>query len=1005
MISRIFLVVFAACVAVNAELTKNDFGNLPLRFEPALDKSSPAKFLARGKGYTLFLTDTGAILQSPSAAIRLKIVGANPSATITPQQPLPGATNYLIGNDPSKWRTSVTGFARVEYRGIYPGIDLVYYGKEGHLEYDFVLAPKADPRKIQIAFDGAVSLAIDKNGDLIVSASGQALRFRKPVLYQIIDGEKRPIVGHYEMHGRQVGFKVSAYDASLPLVIDPVLLYSTLFGGFLDIINAVATDAAGNVYLTGQTDGAIPLMNSIQNQLLPGTPNAFITKVNPAGTALIYSTFIGGSRSDQGRGIAVDSSGNAYIAGLTESRDFPTLNPIQPAQRGASNAFIAKLNAAGTALVYSTYLGGTSADQANAIALDSAGNAYVAGSTFSPDFPTVAPFQATSPSQKAAFVAKINAAGTALGFSTYLGGRAPLGFAASAAVGIAVDTAGSAYVTGNACSTDFPTVNPIQASNLGATCNVFVTKFTPDGSNLVYSTYLGGTGGAPFAVSAFDSGGPCLPANCGGDLSGGIALDLAGNAYVVGTAISADFPVVNPLQSAIGLGSSAFISKLNPSGSALIYSTFLGGGVAGVGIAVNAAGSAYIAGAKAYVPVLAVPVVKPIELTGCSLIAQIHPTGTALVYSTYFGGKACSATAIAVDPGGNTYVAGYLDVQGFPSVNAFQTKAVGSSISSAFLSKIGPMDAAGLALAPGAVDLSNVFLGTSATQSVTLFAAGNLPLNISSISASGDYTETNNCGTTVAPASTCTLTVTFTPSLEGVSAGSLLITSNAATPGSFSLTGFGLAPALTAPIQNAASFSYNNAAGSLASVFGVDLAASNSSVTVTGSSGTYPAATFYVAPNQINFQIPWEVAGDAEVLVKIDTVSIRLPLSATAPGIFALNSQGTGPGAIINANTGAFALASVGQSISIYCTGLGPVTGTPPADDTPASVSTPITASATVSIGGIAVTPSYAGLAPGFVGLYQVNAQVPTGVASGNAVPVFITVGGVVSNTVTIAVQ
>jgi Beta-propeller repeat len=722
-ISKIFLFVFAACVAVNAELTKNDFGNLPLRFEPIPDKSGPARFLARGNGYTLFLSDNGAFLQSPAASVRMKMVGANPSASIMAQQPLPGATNYLIGNDPSKWRTGVTGFARVEYRGIYSGIDLVYYGKEGHLEYDFVIAAGADPRKIRIAFDGAARLALDKNGDLVVSASGQTLSFRRPVLYQIIRGEKRPIAGHYDLHGRQVGFKVSEYDASLPLVIDPVLLYSTFFGGPGDLIFAIATDASGSVYMTGATVGTIPIVNA--EQPMPKGATAFITKVNAAGTALIYSTFIGGSGGDYGSGIGVDSSGNAYIAGYTSSRDFPTVNPIQPELRAKTNAFAAKLNAAGSALIYSTYLGGSYFDQANAIAVDSAGNVYVAGSTFSSDFPTVAPFQPTLSGQKAAFVAKVNAAGSALAYSTYLGGSTTTGVnqPQTAATGIAVDSAGSAYVTGNTCTNNFPIVNPFQATN-HSYCNVFITKFAPDGAALVYSTYLGGSAGAPFFQAPDDF--QCCPV-LGGDSSGRIAVDSEGNAYVAGLALSSDFPVVNALQPKLSGVGSAFAAKLNASGSGLIYSTYLGGGSYASGIAVDSAGNAYISG-NTGVLVDEFPLVMPIQsVAGGAVVAELNPTGSALVFSTYFGGVGIPPMpfAIAVDSAGNIYLAGEA-YSSIPLVNPIQPApaAPNSLASSSFLAKIGPADAAGLALTPAALDFSNIFLGTSSTQYITLFAAG-----------------------------------------------------------------------------------------------------------------------------------------------------------------------------------------------------------------------------------------------------------------------------------------
>jgi hypothetical protein len=353
---RLFPSILLACLFSHATPVVA-LANLPLRFEPARDPGDHVKFVAHGQGYTLFLVDSGAILKSGSATLNMRMTGGSPSPGLAAGELLPGVTNYLIGNDPSRWRTGMAGFARIEYRAIYPGIDLVYYGDQGQLEYDFVVAPGADPRQIRIAFDGATSLRVDKDGDLLLRASGESWRFRKPVLYQRVRGEKQPIAGHYTLHGRQVRFTVSSYDVSLPLVIDPVLVYSTLFGGSKDAILGIATDAAGNAYLAGQTVGFIPLMNPEQPQFngsfLSGIPNAFITKINAAGTALIYSTFIGGSGGDRADSIAVDPAGNAYITGYTSSADFPTVNPIQPKAK-ATNAFVTKLNAAGNALVYST---------------------------------------------------------------------------------------------------------------------------------------------------------------------------------------------------------------------------------------------------------------------------------------------------------------------------------------------------------------------------------------------------------------------------------------------------------------------------------------------------------------------------------------------------------------------------------------------------------------------------------------------------------------------------
>jgi uncharacterized protein (TIGR03437 family) len=789
------------------------------------------------------------------------------------------------------------------------------------------------------------------------------------------------------------------------LVIDPVLVYSTFLG---NAIYAITTDAAGNVYAATYGPPECPAM----------------IKMNAAGTAMLYSTFFGGSVSCAvPNAIAVDSLGNVYATGFTESPDFPTVNPIQAKAHGPANAFVFKLSPDGSTFLYSTYLGGTDTGSAiggqdgdcgTAIAVDSAGNAYVAGRTNSVDFPTVAPFQATRPGVEAAFVAKINPAGSALVYSTYLGGTVENsgrpGF--NLATGIAVDSTGSTYVTGDACTADFPTVNPIQATNKSI-CSVFVSKFNPAGSALVYSTYLGGSTDC-----------------CGGFQSAGIAIDSAGNAYVAGTTGSADFPIVNAFQPQFeGIGTNAFISKLNSSGSALIYSTFLGTGGAKINagasaIALDSSGNVYITGSTGG----PLPIVQPLQATsgfsgGGGIVAELNAAGTALVYSTYFCGLGTSCnlysiSKIAVDSAGNTYFSG----GGFPLSNAIQASGTGNQGN---LAKISPANAAGLGYTPAYLNLDQVFVGTSATQTVTVLAAGTQPLNIASIAANGGFTQSNNCVAVLAAATTCTVNVTFAPTASGSYTGALTITSNAGNPQSVALTGIGLMPAVNSAAQNAANFSYANVAGSLATIFGRDLSTSTlvgDTVTVTGSSGTYPAPIFYADPGQLNFQIPWEVAGNSQVTLQVDSISVPLPLSAVAPGIFSLNSQGTGPGAIQIANVEAFGQAvfaqpansisgatsqpvNPGQYITIFATGLGAVTTAPPADGHGPTGLVYIAATATVSIGGVTVTPSFAGLAPNFAGLYQVNALVPANATVGSNVPVFITVGGVVSNTVTIAIQ
>ncbi len=565
------------------------------------------KFLARGRGYTLFLAPTEAVLAlreatakppqkadrvrttlEPETApahtptvLRMKLVGSNPAPRVVGLDELPGKSNYFIGNDPENWRTNVSNYSRVLYENVYEGVDLIYYGRQGQLEYDFVVAPGAVPGVIELGFEGAEGIEIDRQGNLVLSIRGGEVSLHKPVVYQEVDGVRQEIQGGYALRERnRVGFQVAAYDVGKPLVIDPTLAYSTYLGGNGDDSGvAIAVDGSGNAYVTGFTNSTnFPTASPFQ-ATTGGGQDAFVTKFNATGSALVYSTHLGGSGGEVGNGIAVDTSGNAYVTGQTTSTNFPTASPLQATLGGSVDAFVTKFNAAGSALVYSTYLGGSADDRGFAIAVDASGNAYVTGETFSANFPTASPLQAMLGSSNFdAFVTKFNAAGSALVYSTYLGGSGnERGF------GIAVDTGGSAYVTGLTDSTNFPTASPLQAA-LGGFVDAFVTKFNAAGSALVYSTYLGGSLGGG-AGSAHDFG-------------TAIAVDTSGNAYVTGLTASTNFPTASPIQATLGGGDDAFVTQFNPTGSALVYSTYLGGssGDQGNGIAADTSGNAYVTG-------------------------------------------------------------------------------------------------------------------------------------------------------------------------------------------------------------------------------------------------------------------------------------------------------------------------------------------------------------------------------------------------------------------------
>ena len=790
------------------------YGKLPLSFETNQGQTDGrVKFLSRTGGYTLFLTGDEAVLalsgskpetnkakiagmidkllsnmDAPKAGgvLRMKLRNANPAAKVTGLDELAGTSNYFIGNDPAKWRSHVPTYAKVKYEGIYSGIDLVYYGNQRQLEYDFVVAPGANPRRIAFDVRGAKRIRRDQHGDLVVRMSEGEIRWHKPVVYQEKDGARQLIAAHYAITDtNRVGFEVAGYDASRPLYIDP-LIYSTYLGGSQqDFGYGIALDSAGNAYVTGFTSSAnFPTENPLQ-PTYGGDEDAFVTEINPSGSALVYSTYLGGSNIDIGLGIAVDSAGNAYVTGLTESTNFPTMNPLQPANKGdAYTAFVAEIDATGSALVYSTYLGGSGAEVGYSIAVDSSANAYVTGETLSNDFPvTPGAFQTTCIScrngNNDAFVAKLNPSGSALVYSTYLGGSG-----GNEGHGIAVDSAGNAYVTGWTQSTNFPTMNPLQPAYGGST-DAFVAEINPTGSALVYSTYLGGSGI---------------------DYGTSIAVDSAGNAYVIGYTGSTDFPTMNPLQPTFGGGVyDAFVAKLNPTGSALAYSTYLGGSSVefGYGIAVDSVGNAYVTG---YTGSSDFPTMSPLQPNagggGDAFVTEINPSGSALVYSTYLGGSGSdSGNGIAVDSAGSAYVTGQTYSSDFPvTPGAFQTTCnVGnycSALGDAFVSRIAKSSAV-VKLTPPSLNFGNQAVGTTSTPQVSrLTNTGSATLTITSISVTGanggDFAETNNCGTSVPAGGSCNISVTFTPTALGTRTGRVTITDNANdSPQTISLTGIG----------------------------------------------------------------------------------------------------------------------------------------------------------------------------------------------------------------------
>jgi hypothetical protein len=625
------------------------------------------RFMAKSPGITAWFLDDGVVLRAAGGTVRLGFEGAEKSAALEGQRPLAGRANFLTG-DVDRWRLGVPLFGKIAYRNLYPGIDMVFGGSGRDLKSEFLVAPGADPSRIALRYVSAGEPRIEDDGSLWIPVNGEPFREQAPLVYQERDGRRLLVESRFRLAPNgALSFELGAYDRSLPLVIDPVLSYSTLLGGSgLDSATAIAVDSSGSAYVAGFTSSYdFPTTNASQSYNA-GSNDVFVTKLNAAGNGLIYSTYIGGSGDDRAYGIAVDASGNAYVTGSTTSQNFPVRYALQSRLLGSRNAFVVKLSPAGNLMDYSTYLGGSGADYGYSIAVDGSGNAYVVGDTTSLNFPATG-FQKGFHGVQDAFVAKVSADGSHLVYSTYLGGSNTDHGAA-----IAVDAGGTAYVTGSTYSTDFPTMAPFQ-SHLAGGEDAFIARLNASGTALIFSTYLGGSNGV---VSYPETG-------------QGIALDGQGNAYVAGVTSSVDFPLLNAMQSSLDGWLDAFVTKVNSSG-ALMYSTYLGGSGVDVGnaVAVDSSGSAYITG---YTYSTDLPVVAALQSTiggDCdAFLAKLSPAGNSLAYLSYLGGNGSdNGAAVALDPTGAVYVAGWTLSTNFPLENAYQTVNAGNF--GAFVTKV-----------------------------------------------------------------------------------------------------------------------------------------------------------------------------------------------------------------------------------------------------------------------------------------------------------------------------
>lgn len=693
------------------------YAQLPLAFEPNHGQTdSSVQYLVHHGQATTYFTGSETITTLGGGRIAMRLSDAN-ELSFAALEKVESVTNYFIGNDASAWRAGIPNYRAIATENVYPGIDLKFYGNNSHLEHDFIVDPTADYTKIAFSFDGQDEMVLDDKGNLVLKLANSSMMLRAPITYQDSGAAKRIIPSAFELHGETVRIALNAdYDRTQPLIIDPTLVYSTYLGGFeADYSYSLAIDAADNVYVSGQSDF---------------------------------------------------------------TSDFPVVSPFQVSNAGGSDAFVAKFNAAGNALLYSTYLGGSGIDWADGgLAVDSSGNAYVSGNTSSTDFPTQAAFQGSNAGGTDAFITVLDPLGSSLIYSTYLGGSGD-----DFAVGkLAVDSGGSAYVSGNTDSSDFPTSSPLQGSNAGGE-DMFLAKFDALGSTLLYATYIGGSGDDIARNIALDStnnayivgysgssdfptNSPFQGSNAGGasdatltkvnptgsalvystylggsadDEGYGIDIDSTDNAYITGVTGSGDFPTAAPFQAVYAGGADVFLTKFDASGTALVYSTYLGGGSTehGRNLAVDSAGNAFISGITASGDFPIFSPYQPVIAGGFDLfVMKFSAVGSVPVYSTYLGGVGSENTygGIAVDSTGHAYVSGYTDSTDFPTSSPFQATYGGGGFD-AFVAKIAPEE---------------VVIVSGLQQAILTFILGSTVCDMGIFSA----TQTKYCTHTIAAGS------------------------------------------------------------------------------------------------------------------------------------------------------------------------------------------------------------------------------------------------------------
>jgi hypothetical protein len=739
-----------------------DVGKLPLVFEPNRGQSSaPAHFLTRTPWASVFFTTSGLTLalrdgttsqvadprsttlgngianaqpETIDTMVEVRFLGANLDTSIAGGAALPGKVNYFTGSDPSAWRTDLPTYADITYKGIYPGIDLAYAGTAGQLKGTYTVAPGADPGMIAWSYTGASGVTVDGAGNLqiaLAGAPGRTLTEQTPIAWQDIDGNRIGVQAAYHVApDRSVSFRLGSYNPAYALVIDPTIIFSTFLGGSgLEDARGVTRDAQGNVYIMGATASInFPLQSPYQPVYGGGTFDTYIAKFDATGSTLIYSTYLGGNQEDFGIEVISDAAGNAYLTGYTSSTNFPVVTPIQATNRGLRDVYVSKLSPDGNSLLYSTYLGGTDVDFGFAVRLDEVGNIHVVAETASQNYPTFNPLQATLRGERDAAVTKLNPTGSAYLYSTYLGGNSLEG-----GYGLALDQAGNAYVTGVTWSTNFPLQNPFQPVFGGGTYDAFVSKISATGTTLIYSTYLGGANN---------------------DVGETVVLHN-NDAIVSGYTSSPNFPLQSPLQPIHGGLTDAFLSRLDSEGDDLVYSTYLGGNQNDLswGMAVNPAGEVYLVG---HTGSTNFPLFNPVQGqygggTDDGFVSKVAASGQNLLYSTFIGGSNTDLTLAVVLDGETAYVSGRTSSTNFPLVDPYQS-TYGGGQSDAVLLAINDQPLS----TPTATNTRTSTVTRTSTSTVTSTAT-------STATATSTPTSTSTFTSTATPTATASSTATATP--------------------------------------------------------------------------------------------------------------------------------------------------------------------------------------------------------------------------------------------------